>query len=101
MPRFTKSELRLALECPTALYYGSNKKLYADQNLDDSFLQALAEGGYQVGELAKYLFCDDPVAEDITIHTLDYEESLQATAEKRKRKGRKVIAEAAFAFENF
>ena len=57
---FTKSRFRLALECPTKLYYGANKSEYANQSIDDPFLMALAEGGYQVGELAKYLFCDDP-----------------------------------------
>ncbi|WP_336517023.1 DUF2779 domain-containing protein [Pollutibacter soli] len=101
MPYFTKSKFRLALDCPTGLYYGTNKNLYADKNVEDSFLQALAEGGYQVGELAKYLFCDDPVKENITVDTLDYDESLAITAEKRNQPGRKVIAEAAFRFEQF
>ncbi len=101
MAYFTKSKFRLALECPTGLYYGTNKKLYADQNLEDSFLQALAEGGYQVGELAKYLFCEDPVAEDITIDILGYEESLTATQQKRNLPGKNVLAEAAFCYQNF
>ena len=60
MRYFTKSKFKLALECPTSLYY-AGKKGYLDKAVDDPFLQALAEGGYQVGELAKYLFCEDPV----------------------------------------
>ena len=38
--------------------------------MDDKFLQALADGGYQVGELAKLYF---PNGHDIM--TLDYEEA--------------------------
>ena len=53
-PRYlTKSRFKLALECPAKLYY-SGKNNYADMKDADEFLKALAEGGYQVGELAKY-----------------------------------------------
>ena len=52
----TKSRFKLALECPTKLYYTGKKKQYADQKIDDSFLKALADGGFQVGELAKAYF---------------------------------------------
>lgn len=47
-----KSRFKLALECPTKLFYTS-KKEYPDNKQDDSFLQALIEGGFQVGELVK------------------------------------------------
>ncbi|MGA9115918.1 MAG: DUF2779 domain-containing protein [Bacteroidota bacterium] len=95
MRYLTKSRFKLALYCVTKLYY-TRKKEYADESLDDPFLEALAEGGFQVGELAKYMFCDDPVAEDITIWSLDYDEALSATEERLKRPGKVVIAEAAF-----
>lgn len=49
--RVNKSRFKLAAECPRKLYY-TGKKDYLDRSLDDSFLAALAEGGYQVGELA-------------------------------------------------
>ena len=101
MGYFTKSKFRLALECPTKVYYGSNKSEYANQNVNDPFLKALAEGGYQVGELAKYLFCDDPFAENISIDELDYQKSLDLTNVKRSKEGRVVIAEAAFKYKNF
>ena len=52
----TKSRFKLALECPTKLYYTGKKKQCADQKIDDSFLKALADGGFQVGELAKAYF---------------------------------------------
>jgi Domain of unknown function(DUF2779) len=50
----TKSRFTLAVECPTKLYY-TGKKHYANTKLDDEFLAALAEGGFQVGELAKVM----------------------------------------------
>ncbi len=99
-PRYlTKSRFKLAHECETKLFYTNKKSEYADQSLDDSFLKSLAEGGFQVGELAKYYFCNDPVAEEITIETLNYEEALQQTADKINN-GFKIIAEAAFRYEN-
>lgn len=48
----TKSRFKLALECPTRLFY-DGKPEYADQKREDPFLQALADGGFQVGALAK------------------------------------------------
>tara|TARA_Y100000294_G_C8263760_1_gene219875 strand:+ start:397 stop:504 length:108 start_codon:yes stop_codon:yes gene_type:complete len=35
----------LALECPTKLFY-TRKDEYADQNKEEEFLMALAEGGF-------------------------------------------------------
>ena len=51
----TKSLFKLALECETKLFY-VKKKEYPDQKIDDSFLESLAEGGFQVGELAKMYY---------------------------------------------
>lgn len=98
MRYLTKSRFKLALECLTKLYY--TKRLeYADTNIDDPFLQALADGGFQVGELAKYYFCDDPINEKITIGTLDYDEALMET-KKRLKNENVIIAEAGFSFES-
>ena len=77
----TKSKFKLALECVTKLYYSSKKNEYANQNIDDGFLLALAKGGYQVGELAMYNFCENPNEELIIIDTLDYEEAIRLTNE--------------------
>lgn len=52
----TKSRFKLATECPTKLYYTGKTKEYADTKKDDEFLQSLAEGGFQVGELAKLMY---------------------------------------------
>ena len=55
-PRYlTKSRFKQALECPTKLYY-TGKPEYLNNSLEDSFLAALAEGGYQVGALACLMF---------------------------------------------
>ena len=48
----TKSLFARALECPRKLYY-IGKPQYVDNSLADEFLAALAEGGMQVGELAR------------------------------------------------
>lgn len=52
MKVLSKSRFKLGLECPNKLYYTS-KKEYANTKQADSFLQALAEGGFQVEELAR------------------------------------------------
>jgi len=69
----TKSRFKLAIECPTKLFY-TGKKEYANNSLDNPFLEALAEGGFQVGELAKYYYPGGH-----SIHTLDYQDALQQT----------------------
>jgi len=63
----TKSKFKSGLECVTKLYYTGKKKEYADQKIDDKFLQALAEGGHQTGALALFEFCDNPIADDIIV----------------------------------
>ena len=98
-PRYlTKSRFKLALECPTKLYYEgkacNGKKEYANQKLEDSFLQALADGGYQVGELAKQYY-----PEGHCIETLDYAEALKQTNELLQQE-QVTIFEAALQFEN-
>jgi hypothetical protein len=82
----------LGLECPTKLYY-TGKSEYANQNLEDTFLLALADGGFQVGELAKCYF---PGGYDIK--TLDYDEALRQTNDLLK-KDQVIIYEAAIRFE--
>ena len=71
----TKSRFILAQECATKLFY-TGKARYADHKKDDPFLSALAEGGFQVGELAKLCF---PGGQEI--ETLDHEQALEQTGE--------------------
>jgi hypothetical protein len=56
MRYLTKSRFKMAVECPRKLYYAGKKKVYHDTKEDDTFLKALADGGFQVGELAKCLY---------------------------------------------
>ncbi len=93
-PRYlTKSRFKLGTECPTKLFY-AGKPEYNNSKLDDSFLAALAEGGFQVGELAK---CYHPGGHDIT--TLDYEEALKQTNDFLKE-DKVTIYEPAIRYEN-
>ena len=93
-PRYlTKSRYKTGLECPTKLFY-TGKQEYSNNKLDDPFMEALAQGGYQVGELAK---CYYPGGHDIT--SLDYDEAEQQTRELLKLDN-VVIYEAAIRFEN-
>lgn len=93
-PRYlNKSKFKLACDCPSKLFYTANAE-YANQNAEDSFLEALAEGGFQVGELAKLYFPGG-----VDIQTMNPEEALALTAEELK-KPEVIIYEAAISFEN-
>lgn len=52
MPHLTKTRLSLGLECSIKLIYLEDA-YFANANAPSVFLQALAEGDYQVGGLAK------------------------------------------------
>lgn len=71
----TKSRFKLAVECPTKLFYGGKSREYRDQMAENDFLAMLAEGGYQVGELAKLRYPDG----------IEIEDRDHATAEARTR----------------
>ena len=89
---FTKSAFKIALECPRRLYYAYDSNLYANQDLTDDFLISLAEGGFQVGELAKVYY---GVKGDADIDVLGYDEAVEKTKELFKNDTIN-IAEAAF-----
>ena len=94
---FTKSAFKIALECPAQLYYYHEPQEYANQNQSDEFLQSLAAGGFQVGELAK-IYCG--VDEGCDLEGLTgYDRPLARTSELLQR-DRVTIAEAAFRFGN-
>jgi len=93
-PRYlTKSRFVMALECPTKLFY-TGKGEYADHKKDDPFLSALAEGGFQVGELAKLYF---PGGHEI--ETLAHEEALRQTQELLQQES-VILYEAAIRHRN-
>lgn len=90
----TKSRFKIGLECPTKLYYEGNKA-YANQKIEDSFLLALAEGGFQVGELAKHYYAGGHM-----IGSLDYADALSETNSLLQRE-QVIIYEAAVQYADF
>ena len=97
----TKSRFKMALECPTRLYYEARPGDYRNQMTGDEFLAALADGGHQVGALAKFKYHPDPVGAGITIEAAGYDEPVAETQRRLAAPGRVVIAEAALRHENF
>jgi len=90
----TKSRFKLASECPTKLFY-TKKDEYADLSKDDTFLEALAQGGYQGGEFAKGLY---PGGTDI--ETLNTQAALERTNTCLQAENA-LVFEAAIQYENF
>lgn len=93
-PYLTKSLFITAMKCPAKLYY-SVRPEYANKNVEDSFLNALAEGGFQVGELAKYYFKGGH-----QVLSRNHEEALMETDELLKSK-HATIFEAAIRFKDY
>ena len=94
MPRYlTKSRFILGLDCPAKLYY-TGKPQYPDTSQDDAFLEALAEGGYQVGALAKCYYPDR-----IEVKERGYDIPLKKTLELLLNES-VVIFEGAFKYKN-
>lgn len=85
----TKSRFQLAMECKTKVFY-HGKSHYANQNMEDPFLTSLANGGFQVGELAKCYF---PGGHNI--ESLDPSEAIRQT-KRLMEKEKVIIYEAAF-----
>ena len=87
----TKSKFKLALECPNKLYY-TGKKDFANVKNENSFLEALAKGGFQVEELARLHY---PHGILIDGDPWEYESSWNRTQELLKEENI-IIYEAAF-----
>jgi len=94
MPRYlTKSRFKLALDCPAKPFY-TGKSKFPNPKKNDAFLEALAEGGYQVGALAKCYYPDG-----VEISERGYDIPLHKTSELLKGDN-VVIFEAAFNYKN-
>ena len=92
----TKSRFKLALDCPTKLFY-TRKSEYENQGDTDSFLEGLAQGGFQVEELARM---EHP--NGVAITGDDYNYSLVANRTKELLKQENVtIFEPAFLIDGF
>lgn len=71
----SKSRFKVALECPRKLAYVGNDA-YVNTKQHNDFLKSLAEGGFQVGEMAKLLYpggteIEDRKQVDQISHTLE------------------------------
>lgn len=89
----TKSRFKLGIECPTKLFYTDDKS-FGNLNEENTFLASLAEGGFQVGELAKLYYSGG-----IEITSNDKDEAARETLELLKGES-VIIYEAAFKYEN-
>jgi len=85
----TKSRFKLALECPTRVRFALDHAHYANQKSENPFLLALADGGFQVGEMAKLHY---PLGKDCKAK--DNEVALEET-NRWIEEGESVIFEAA------
>ena len=98
MKLFTKSAFKIAIHCPRQLYYYYASDEYANQNANDEFMQSLAEGGFQVGELAKIY------GQVLPENELDKVEGNAVQLEQTTNlmgRDKVVVAEAAFSHESF
>lgn len=93
MKYLTKTRFKEAIECPKKLSYTSNKE-YKNTKSVDVFMQSLADGGFQVGELAKLLY-----PEGIEVLETSNEEALKVTAELLKR-DKVTLFEPAISYKN-
>lgn len=96
MSKLSKSLFSLGFECPAKLYFKRHPE-YHSLLVDDPFMESLAEGGYQVGEYARWMLCDNPLLD--TIETLNEDAAVAETAQ-RMAQPRATIAEGAFRTEN-
>lgn len=91
MKVLSKSRFKLGLECPNKLFY-TGKKEYANKKVDDPFLEALAQGGFQVEEFARMHYPDGVLIEG---QDWDYE-FLWNRTQKLLEQENIIIYEAAF-----
>ena len=70
----TKSRFKMGCECPTKLYYNDRPSEFANAKVGDTFLEALARGGFQVGALAQIQY-----PEGIEVKEKDYATSVVVT----------------------
>ncbi|PQJ74761.1 DUF2779 domain-containing protein [Polaribacter gangjinensis] len=92
----SKSLFKLGLECPNKLYF-TNDKTFANKKSEDTFLQSLAEGGFQVEELAR-LHYENGVF--IDAESFEYNKPVDLT-NKALLKDNVIIYEGAFSVNDY
>ena len=95
----TKSLFTTALECPRKLYYATHAEQFDNADSDNDFMRSLAEGGIQVGALARHYYKSKYRSFGYHyIETKDKKEALRQTKDAMQQNN-VVIAEAAFEWE--
>lgn len=92
----SKSRFTLGLQCPNKLYF-TNNRAYANKKSDDTFLKALAQGGFQVEELARLHYPDGVF---IDTEVFEYKKAAQLTTAALLQEN-VVIYEAAFLVDGY
>jgi len=90
----TKSLAMIGLQCPRKIYYHTHPEKYQNELTEDPFIKALAEGGFQVGALAKIYYSDG-----IDLSGLYPKDALIKTNELLKQT-KVTIFEATFIYNN-
>jgi len=98
MKKLSKSKFRTGIDCPNKLYFLSKGNLYYNKKIDDPFLESLAQGGFQVEELARLHY---PEGRFIEAHPGDYEASIVETHPLIESHENIVIYEAAFEYDGY
>ena len=98
MKALSKSRFKLGLECPNKIYFSNNDKDYHNVKNEDTFLQALASGGFQIEEYARLQYPSDNLIKEPK-EKYDYQDLSDKTNELLKQEN-VVIFEAAFFTNN-
>lgn len=92
----SKSRFKIGLECPNKLYF-TNDTTFANKKPHDSFLKSLADGGFQVEELARLHYKNGIF---IDAESFEYDKAVQLTIEALSNEN-EVLYEGAFLFDGY
>ena len=98
MKALSKSHFKQGLECPNKLYYSNSPNKYHNTKNEDTFLKALASGGFQIEEYARLQY-PNGILVDAPYENHDYQDLADQTAELLKLENI-IIYEAAFYVNN-
>jgi hypothetical protein len=94
MKVLSKSRFKIGLSCPNKLYFSGDKS-YKNKDEDNTFLAALAEGGFQVEALSRLLY---PGGQFVNAPYGAYQQAFDQTLELLKQ-DEVIIYEAAFLWD--
>ena len=97
MKVLSKSRFKLGLECPNKLYYTGKPSVFPNKKSSDTFLLALANGGFQVEELARMHY---PGGVFIEAEAFEYQKAADLTREALQNEN-VIIYEAAFLVDGY